>query len=62
MCEIELQEFDTLKKLDGFLNVLSFYHVERCCHFSEKTKLGTFKNILQDEKITIMCSRVLFII
>ena len=32
MCEIELQEFDTLKKLDGFLNVLSFYHVEWCCH------------------------------
>ena len=32
MCEIELQEFDTLKKLDGFFNVLSFYHIERCCH------------------------------
>ena len=31
-CEIELAEFNVLKKFDDFLKVLSFYHVERCEH------------------------------
>lgn len=30
MCEIELQEFSSLKKFDDVFFFLTFYHVERC--------------------------------
>ena len=55
--EVLLSEFTTLKKIDGFITVLSYYHVERCnqedcsqCLFAINLRYVFIEHTVQEKK------------